>query len=122
MDLVAGRNSAFVSYKVDHPVSYTYDIKSKDFPISDSLFQAFKKYAVEKYNTNPAQIDKEKEFIERSLRTELVTAAYGSTTSLQVFNDYDNQLQKAIELLPQAKQLALEGAKANALKQNALNR
>jgi carboxyl-terminal processing protease len=122
MDLVAGRNPTFASYKVDHPVSYTYDIKAKDFPISDNLLQAFKKYAAEKYNVNPAQIDKEKEFIERSLRTELVTAAYGSTTSLQVFNDYDNQLQKAIELLPQAKQLALEGAKANALKQNALNR
>jgi len=122
MDLVAGRNITFATYKVDHPVSYTYDIKAKDFPISDNLLQAFKKYAAEKYNTNPAQIDKEKEFIERSLRTELVTAAYGSTTSLQVFNDYDNQLRKAIELLPQAKQLALEGAKANALKQNALNR
>lgn len=122
MDLVAGRMAPFAAYKVDHPVSYTYDIKSKDFPVSDSLFQTFKKYAAEKYGTNPAQIDKEREFIERSLRSELVTAAYGSTTSLQVFNDYDNQLLKAIELLPKAKQLALEGARANALKQNAINR
>jgi carboxyl-terminal processing protease len=122
MDMVAGRLAPFAAYKVDKPISYTYDIKAKDFPISDNVFAAFKKYAVEKYGTNPALIDKEKEFVERSLRTELVTAAYGSTTSLQVFNDYDNQLLKAIDLLPQAKQLALEGAKANALKQNALNR
>jgi hypothetical protein len=50
------------------------------------------------------------------LRTELVTAAYGSTTSYQVFYDYDTQLKKAIELLPEAKQLAIEGAKANAQK------
>ena len=50
------------------------------------------------------------------MRSELVTAAYGSTTSYQVFNEYDNQLIRAIELLPQAKQLALEGAKAAAKK------
>jgi hypothetical protein len=63
---------------------------------------------------NPLVIDKEREFIERQLRTELVTAAYGSQTSFQVFNEYDNQLLRAIELLPQAKQLAIEGARANA--------
>jgi hypothetical protein len=60
---------------------------------------------------------REKEFVERSLRSELVTAAYGSTTSFQVFNEYDNQLKKAIELLPKAKQLAIEGARAHSLKQ-----
>ena len=122
MDLVSGRVAPFAAYKVDRPISFTHDIQAKDFPISDTVFQAFKKFAVEKYGQNPAVVDKEKEFVERSLRTELVTAAYGSTTSQQVFNDYDNQLLKAIELLPQAKQLALEGAKANALKQNAVNR
>jgi hypothetical protein len=78
------------------------------------LFQTFKNFAVEKYKFTPAQIDKEREFVDRSLRSELVTAAYGFTTSSQVFNEYDNQLMKAIELLPQAKQLALQGAKANA--------
>jgi hypothetical protein len=67
----------------------------------------------------PAQIDREREFIGRALRTELVMAAYGSQTSLQVFNEYDNQLKKAIELLPEAKQLAIEGAKANARKEKA---
>ena len=43
--------------------------------------------------------------IERILRTELVTAKYLTTTSLQVSNEYDNQLLKAIELLPKAQQL-----------------
>ena len=49
----------------------------------------------------------EKEFVERALRTELVTAAYGAQTSYQVFNEYDDQLLKAIDLLPEAKQLAM---------------
>jgi carboxyl-terminal processing protease len=124
LDLSLGRVKGFESYRVDKPIAYEYDIKSKDFPITPEVFDSFKRYAEEKYKFSPAQIEKEKDFIERALRSELVTAAYGSTTSFQVFNEYDNQLMKAIELLPQAKQLALEGAKAysNSIKQNAINR
>jgi carboxyl-terminal processing protease len=116
MDLAYGKNTAFGNYKVDRPISFTYDIKPDDFVVTDGLYDAFKKYAVEKYNYTPVQIDKEKEYVSRTLRTELVTAAYGATTSFQVFNEYDNVLLRAIELLPQAKALAMQGAKANALK------
>jgi carboxyl-terminal processing protease len=117
LDLSFGKMNEFSSYKIDKPIVFEYDIKTNDFPITETLYQNFRKFAVEKYGYTPAQIDKEREFVERTLRTELVTAAYGSTTSFQVFNEYDNQLKKAIELLPQAKQLAMEGAKANASKQ-----
>ena len=78
-----------------------------------SLYDSFKKFAVDKYNYTPAQVDHERQFVERILRTELVTAAYGTRTSNQVFNEYDDQLQKAITLLPQAKALAAAGFKAN---------
>jgi carboxyl-terminal processing protease len=114
LDVAYGRLGTFDTYKVDRPISFEYDIKDKDFAVTQSLYDAFKRYAVEKYKYAPALIDREREFVERMLRTELVTAAYGSQTSFQVFNEYDNQLQRAIELLPQARQLALEGAKANA--------
>lgn len=116
MDLAYGKNPAFPNYKVDRPISFEYDIKPEDFVVTDGLYDAFRKFAVEKYGYTPAQIDKEKEYVGRTLRTELVTAAYGATTSFQVFNEYDNVLLRAIELLPQAKALALEGARANAMK------
>ena len=116
LDVSYGKAAGYDAYKVDRPISFEYDIKAKDFPINEAIFQDFKKYAVEKYNFTPAQIDRERKFIERFMRSEFVTAAYGSTTSNQVFNEYDNQLLKAIDLLPQAKQLAIEGARANALK------
>jgi carboxyl-terminal processing protease len=123
LDLTFGKIKGFENYKVDRPITFAYDLKMQDYPISDALYQNFKKCAVEKYDFTPAQIDREKEFIERFLRTEIVTAAYGTTTSYQVFNEYDTQLKRAIELMPQAKQLALEGAKANASKQKmGLNR
>ncbi len=114
LDLAYGRVKGMEAYKVDKPIVYGYDITSKDFPITDQVYQLFKKFAVEQYKYTPAQIDKEREFIERSLRSELVGAAYGMQTSLQVSNEYNNQLLKAIELMPQAKQLAQEGAKAKA--------
>jgi len=116
LQLAFGQTKGFESYKIDRPISFEYNLKKTDFPITENLFQTFKKFAVEKYNFTPAQINREREFVERMLRTELVTAAYGSTTSYQVFYDYDTQLKKAIELLPEAKQLAIEGAKANAQK------
>ncbi len=118
LDLAFGRVKGFETYKVDRPIAFDYDLKNTDYPVSDSLYQTFKNYAVEKYGFTAAQIDREREFVQRILRTELVTAAYGSQTSFQVFNEYDTQLKKAIELLPEAKQLAIQGAKANALKAN----
>ncbi|MBC7900277.1 MAG: S41 family peptidase [Saprospiraceae bacterium] len=119
LDLAYGKAVGFEPYRVDRPILFERDITGKDFPITDNVFQAFKKFAVDKYKFTPSQVDKEREFVERTLRSELVTAAYGSTTSFQVFNEYDEQLMKAIELMPQAKQLALEGAKAKA---NAANK
>ncbi|HEY0462517.1 MAG TPA: S41 family peptidase [Pyrinomonadaceae bacterium] len=118
LDLAFGKVPGFETFKADKPIKFDYDIKQKDFEITDSVYQAFKTYAAQKYKIPAAQVDKEKVFVLRTLRTELVTAAYGSQTSFQVFNEYDNQLLKAIEVLPQAKQLALEGAKANAKKLN----
>ncbi len=112
MDLVLGRVKGFESYKVEGPITFEYDIKNSDFPVSDGLYSAFRQYAVEKYKYTPAQIDREREFVERALRSELVTAAYGMQTSFQVVNEYDDQILRAIELLPQAKQLAIQGERA----------
>ncbi len=111
LDLAYGRITGFPNYRADRPIVFNYDITAKDFQISPELYDAFKSYGVKKYKLSTAQIDAEREFIERSLRTELVTAAFGTQTSLQVINEYDNQLKKAVELMPQAKQLALESQK-----------
>jgi carboxyl-terminal processing protease len=113
-DLAYGRVKGFENYRADRPITFNYDLKASDFPLTDSLYQAFKTYATTKYKFTPAQVEKEREFVERSLRSELVTAAYGSTTALQVGNEYDTQLKKAVELLPQAQQLAMQGEKAKA--------
>lgn len=112
MELALGKVKGFEGYKVDGPIRYGYDLKATDFPINEGVYAAFKQFATSKYHFTAAQLDPEREFVERALRTELVTAAYGSQTSFQVYNDYDDQLLKAIDLLPQARQLAVQGERA----------
>jgi carboxyl-terminal processing protease len=121
LDLVNGRVPGHEKFKTDRQIVFDYDLKLNELRVDESVYAAFKKYATGKYKFTEAQIDNEREFIERALRTELVTAAYGSQTSYQVFNEYDDQLQKAIELLPQARQLAIQGERARLSQRNAAN-
>ncbi len=114
LNVAYGKVAGLESHRADRSITYKHDLKDTDFPIDAKVYQAFRNFAVTKYGIKASHLDGEKEFIQRVLRTELVTAAFGSRTAPQVFNDYDVQLKRAIELLPQAKQLALRGARANA--------
>lgn len=114
MDVVLGKVKGLDTYRVTSPITFNYDINASDFPITEQVYAAFKQYAADKYKFTAAQIDRERQFVERTLRTELVTAAFGSQTSRQVINEYDDQLLKAIGLLPQAQQLARQAERARA--------
>ncbi len=105
MDVVYGKVPSLEGYRINRPIVFNHVLKPSDFPITESVFQAFKNFAMEKYKIPASLIDQEKEFIARNLRIEFVTAAYGLTTSFQVSNEYDEQLKQAIEALPKAKQL-----------------
>jgi carboxyl-terminal processing protease len=111
LDLAFGKIPGYETYKIDRPIRFGYNLNSNDFPVTENLFQSFKQYASDKYKISGALIDKEREFITQVLRSELVIAAYGSTTSYQVSNENSNVLKKAVELLPKAKQLAMESSK-----------
>lgn len=119
MEVAMGRVRGVEAYTVNRPITFGYDLRSTDFAVTDQVYASFKQFAVDKYKFTPAQVDREREFVERALRTELVTAAYGSQTAFQVFNEYDDQLLKAIDQLPQARQLAMqsERARSSAIKQ-----
>lgn len=108
MDLASGRIAGFEAYKIVRPIIFNYELKETDFPITPALFQAFRNFASEKFQIPPPQIDREREYIVRGMRSELVTAAYGLTTPLRVSNESDDQIKQAVKLLPQAKNLALK--------------
>jgi carboxyl-terminal processing protease len=108
LELARGKVAGFDQYKLKNGIDYRSDLKPSDFAVSDALFKAFKDFVAAKkdYKVTPAQMDKERSFIERQLRYELATAALGTTTAFQVFNYDDPQIMKAIDLLPRAKELA----------------
>jgi carboxyl-terminal processing protease len=105
LELAAGRAKGFEAYRLDAPTNFRHDVTPSDLPVSDALLGAFKAYATDKYGVSTALIDAERDFISRELRYELVLGAYGPRTALQVIDLTDNQIQAAIEQLPQAKRL-----------------
>jgi carboxyl-terminal processing protease len=108
LELTSGRAPAFDGYKVQRPIDYNHDLKATDFPVTDALFKAFKDFVAGKaqYKIPGAQLDRERAFIERQLRYELATAAYGTVAAFQVFNVDDPQIARAIDVLPRARELA----------------
>ena len=106
-NLTGGKIAGFETYKIDRPIAFNYDLKETDFPIGDALFQAFRVFAAEKYKIPEPEIEGERAFVERSIRAELATAAYGVNAASRIFNEADESLKKAVELLPQAKEMAI---------------
>ncbi len=121
LNLAAGKIAGFENFKSERPINFETDLTAKDFPASDELFTKFKQFVQAKPEYKiftAAQLDKERQFIERQVRFELATAAYGSTTAFQVFNESDPQIARAIELFPKAQQLAQSAQNAKNTRDN----
>jgi len=116
VELAAGHVQGFDKYIVQRPIDYDHDLQAADFPINDPLFKALKAFVAGKpgLKTTGEQLEHERTFVERQLRYELATAAYGSTTALQLFNIDDPQVTRAIEVMPRARELALAALRAHA--------
>ena len=89
---------------------------SEDYPVTDALFTALKKFAANKpiFKVTPDQLDKSRTFAERQLRYNVLSAAYGYRTATQVFNDADPQIARAVDAMPRARELALAASRARA--------
>lgn len=113
-ELASGRVRGFEGYKISNQFQYGQRINSNNFPVSDELFAAFRRFAANEksWNVSPEQIDAEKSFIKSRLRYNLATASFGSVAANQLLIEEDLQVAKAIEALPRAKQLALAAQKS----------
>ena len=114
LELAGGRVPGFGKYVIQSPIDYSHDIQATDFPITDSVFQAFKAFVAGKpeFKVTADQLDRDRAFVDRQLRFELATAAYGSTTALQVMNGDDPQIARAVDVMPRARELALAALRA----------
>jgi carboxyl-terminal processing protease len=114
LELTSGRVRGFDTYKVQGAIDFSHDLKATDFPITDAVYKAFKDFVQAKtsYKIPAAQLDRERAFIERQMRYDLATAAYGTVTAFQVFNVDDPQIARAVDVLPRARELALAAKRA----------
>ena len=116
LELTSGRVSGFDSYKVQRAIEFDHDLSSDDYPITDQLFNELKKFAAGKpiFKVTADQLDKSRNFSERQLRYNILSAAYGYRIATQVFNDGDPQIARAVDVMPRARELALAASRARA--------
>lgn len=116
LELTTGRVPGFESYKVQKPIEFEHILQSTDFPVTEAVMKEFKRFVVAKpiYKVTPEQLDKARPFVERQLRFDLATAAYGSTAALQVINEKDPQIARAVDAMPRARELAQAARRARA--------
>lgn len=116
LELTSGRVSGFENYKVAAGIDYGHDLQSTDYPITEPLMKEFKKFVAAKpiFKVTPEQLEKARPFVERQLRLELTTAAYGTTTASQVNNERDPQIARAVDAMPRARELAQAARRARA--------
>ena len=113
LELTTGRVTGFDSYKIQRAIEFDHDLEVGDYPITDGLFQALKRFADTKpiFNVTPAQLDKSRTFAEKQLRYNILSAAYGVRVAAQVFNDIDPQIARAVDAMPRARELALAASR-----------
>jgi carboxyl-terminal processing protease len=116
LELTTGRVAGFENYKVQRAIEYEHDLQPTDFPVTEALMKEFKRFVAAQpiYKVTPDQLEKARPFVERQLRYDLATAAYGTTTALQVINEKDPQIARAVDAMPRARELAQAARRARA--------
>ncbi len=116
LELTTGRVKGFETYRVNPKIEFGHDILDTDFPVTDALYKEFKRFVASKpsFKVTEDQLNKSRAFVERMLRYELTTAAYGSLAALQVLNVEDPQIAQAVQAMPRARELALSARRARA--------
>ncbi|HEY0004984.1 MAG TPA: S41 family peptidase, partial [Pyrinomonadaceae bacterium] len=113
-ELVNGRIAGLDTYKVQRAIEFNHTLEATDFPMSDALFRAFKDFVAKSpsWSKLNGQLDQNREFINLQLRYNIVMAAYGTVTAVQVLVKDDPQVSKAVEVLPRARELAMSAMRS----------
>jgi carboxyl-terminal processing protease len=101
--LVAGKIAGFENMKVDHQ-NFNTTVGPNDFQVSDKLYDAFKAYtaADPKSGLTAANIDGQIDYARMRIRLELATANFSNEAGVQVALEYDPQVRKGVEEMPEA--------------------
>jgi carboxyl-terminal processing protease len=106
--LVNGQVPGFPEYRVSS-VDFQHTLADGDYAISDKLLEAFRKFVAEKgkdYGVTTAMLAGNDTYLRQQLRREVVTAAYGYDTSVEIAIATDTQVVKGIGEVENARRLA----------------
>jgi carboxyl-terminal processing protease len=113
-ELVNNRVSGVPGYTVPGSINFDHQLQPGDFPITDPVFKAFKEFVAgdPAFKGLAPLVDHNRQFIELQLRFNIVTAAYGRVMADRVFiTTDDQQVAKAVDVLPRARDLAMSATK-----------
>jgi carboxyl-terminal processing protease len=100
-------------YVINHQVN-------KQFEVDDQVMQEFRKFLDEqKIPFTEADLAENSDWIKSNIKAELFINEFGQQEGMMVHAETDPEVQKALDLLPQAKQLADNAKKVVAQRNNA---
>ncbi len=106
-ELTTGLVPGQAQFKINHTV-FSHKLGEDEYIINDKVIAAFQTFTANKPNfkVTDAQLNENLDYVKRRIREEVVTAAYGAEVGTQVLLEGDEQALRAINELPNAKQLA----------------
>lgn len=113
-ELVNGRVSGLTAYKVPGSIDFNRELLPGDFSVSEPAFKALREFVAndQTFKSLMPLVDHNRSFIELQLRFNIVTAAYGRVMADRVFiTTDDQQVAKAVDVLPRARDLAMSATK-----------
>lgn len=105
--LVAGRIAGLENYRVDKQ-DHRRSFASDSIQIPDKLFEAYRQHALAQKDSGLTAdiINALADYARTQLREELATAMHSNEAGVQALLEVDPQVLKAVEVMPQARQLA----------------
>ncbi len=113
-ELVNNRVPGVIGYTVPGSINFEHQLQPVDFAITDGVLKAFKDYVTAEptFKGLAPLIYPNRQFVEQQLRFDIVTAAYGRVMADRVFiTTDDQQVARAIDVLPRARDLAMSASK-----------
>jgi carboxyl-terminal processing protease len=115
--------SAIFNYGVEYAAKHPE--LTKDIAITPQIVEDFARYAADKEIAPIADIrdaltkPNDRAYIERALKAEIIAAKYGFDASYPFRLQGDNQIEKALEVLPESQKLAMKAAEVHGHNGNA---
>jgi carboxyl-terminal processing protease len=105
--VAAGLVAGLEQYRINK-LEHGHELKTGELQPTESMLQSFRVFIREnaEYRNLEPKLSENLDYVRRRLRTELITASFGTEVAEQFLLESDAQALRAIEALPQAKHLS----------------